>query len=253
MRFLALFLLCGLVQAQQSFLINPYLFTPSSLNTNLVSYWKLDETSGTRIDAVTATGNDLTDNNTVTSNPGIIVNAGQFTAASSEWLTHTSNSSLQTGDIDFTFAAWVYLDATGTAMTILAKYGATTKEYWLRYENTGVFSFCVFATGTAGCSTIQATTFGAPATATWYHIIAWHDSVNNSLGICVNGGTPDTVSYSSGITALAGDFGMGALPTVGQYWNGRIDEVGFWKKVLNSAERDELYNSGAGKTCCPFP
>ena len=35
----------------------------SSLLTSLISYWKLDETSGTRVDVVS--GNDLTDNNTV--------------------------------------------------------------------------------------------------------------------------------------------------------------------------------------------
>ena len=37
--------------------------TGSSLTTNLISYWKLDETSGTRVDSVG--NNDLTDNNTV--------------------------------------------------------------------------------------------------------------------------------------------------------------------------------------------
>ena len=43
--------------------------------TNLISYWELTEASGTRVDSVVASGNDLTDNNTVTGNPGVVYDA----------------------------------------------------------------------------------------------------------------------------------------------------------------------------------
>src|SRR5262252_1520277 len=73
--------------------------------TNLISYWKLDEVSGSRVD--TKGTNTLTDNNTVTSTTGIINNAASFAAASSEYLSLASNATVQTGDIDFTITAWV--------------------------------------------------------------------------------------------------------------------------------------------------
>ena len=59
-----------------------------TLANGLVSYWKLDEQSGARYDAVTASANDLTDNNTVTyQNQGPVGTVAQFSAAASERLT----------------------------------------------------------------------------------------------------------------------------------------------------------------------
>lgn len=40
-----------------------------------VSVWELTEASGTRVDSVTASANDLTDNNSVTGNPGVVYDA----------------------------------------------------------------------------------------------------------------------------------------------------------------------------------
>ncbi len=42
---------------------------------NLISCWSMDETSGTRADTVTASANNLTDNNSTPSATGIIGNA----------------------------------------------------------------------------------------------------------------------------------------------------------------------------------
>lgn len=82
-----------------------------TLLDGLVSYWKLEEANGARVDSVVASGNDLTDNNTVTQAVGVLGNAAQFTAANSESLSHADNASLGTGDIDFTVASWVYFDS----------------------------------------------------------------------------------------------------------------------------------------------
>lgn len=37
-----------------------------------------------------------------------------------------------------------------------------------------------------------------------------------------------------------------------QYFDGRIDEVGVWKRLLTSTERAQLWNSSVGRTY-PFP
>ncbi len=231
-------------------LINPYRFAPaaSTLNTSLICYWKLDETSGTRVDSEpTGSAQNLTDNGTVTSNTGIIGNAGQFTAANNEYLSHADSADLSVGNIDFTLAAWVYMDTKPSETYIVSK-GAS--EYYLRYLGGGTdrFQFVV-----EGGFTVSANNLGSPSTSTWYFIVAWHDSVNDQLGISVNDGTPNTVSYSSGVTDTTDVFNIGTVLNLTSVdWNGRIDEVGFWKKVLSAAERTELYNAGAGKTCCPF-
>lgn len=225
------------------FLIDPYRFATSTLNNGIVSYWKMDEASGTRIDAVTATGNDLSDNNTVTSNTGIISNAGQFTRANSEYLSHIDNASLSVNGTDFTVAVWVYMDTEPADNAIISKWGAGGNEYQMYYSQAlDRFRFATTATVTAN-------NFGAVTTGTWYLIIGWNTST--AAFISVNNTTADSVvaGYPAAGTS---DFLMGNIGGSFNYWNGRLDEVGFWKRVLTADERTELYNSGAGKTCCPF-
>ncbi len=46
----------------------------------------------------------------------------------------------------------------------------------------------------------------------------------------------------------AGEFQVGAISSTSLWWNGSIDEFGFWKRVLTSQERTDLYAAGAGLT-----
>lgn len=234
----------------------PLFSSSSTLNSGLIAYWKLDEASGNATDSeTTGTAQDLTDNATVTSAAGKIGTARQFTSASSEWLSRTDGADLSTGNIDYTVAAWVYLDTKGAVRDIIGKWNSVgQREYILLYNNTGDrFEFFVSGNGTSGQVTVVgASTFGSPSTATWYLVIAWHDSVNDQIGISVDAGAADTAAHTTGSFDSTTTFGIGYRAEGTSYMNGRIDEAGFWKKVLTSGERTELYNGGSGKTCCDF-
>src|SRR4029077_17083863 len=82
----------------------------------------------------------------------------------------------------------------------------------------------------------------------WFHVVCWHDSVANQIGISVNGSDPDIGGApASGPTSFPADaFWLGQKGNNTQYWDGRIDEVGFWKRLLTSTERFNLYNLGNG-------
>lgn len=216
------------------------------LTDSIVAYWDLDEASGTRVDDPGA--NDLTDNNTVTSNTGLISNAAQFTAANSEYLSRSDNTDLSTGNIDFTFVAWAYLDSKGANRSIVSKYSSSAnREYNLYYGTTADrFIFEVSSDGTA-VTTVTANNLGIPAISTWYFVVAWHDAANDTLNIQVNNGTVDSVSYSAGVFDSTAPFMIGARNGA-MFWNGMLDEVGFWKRTLTAGERTQLYNSGAGCT-----
>lgn len=235
-------------------LTHPSAAGPSSLLTGIVSYWKMDEASGTRVDSVLTTGNDLADNNTVTQNPGKIAGAGQFTAANSEFLSRASNASLQTGDIAFTWAGWVYLDSLVNG-TMLAKWGtdAGSREYISFFNHddhapNDRFTFGVSTDGNAG-TFVDATTFGAPSTATWYHLGMWHDPTANTINIRVNNGAANSAAFATGVRSGATTFVFGRLGSASLYYlNGRWDEVGFWKRLLTDQEWTTLYNGGNGMT-----
>jgi hypothetical protein len=219
---------------------------PSTLNDGLVAYWKLDEASGTRVDSG-PNGQNLTDNNTVTSDTGKISNAGLFVSANSEYLSRTDSTELSTGNIDFSFSCWFYQDAAVANSAILTKgsaYSNANLEYALWLGSGGATPAFSISDGTT-TTTISS---GVALTAsTWYHIVVSYDAAANQMAITINAGTPATTAQSTGPQDTTGAFGIGRRNN-GAYISGRVDEVGFWKRVLTSDERTELYNAGAGKT-----
>lgn len=215
----------------------------SSLLTSLISYWKHDETSGTRNDSWGT--NHLTDNNTVTSAAGVVNTSSQFTAANSEYLSRADNASLSVGDIDFAFGRWVYLDSKAANMDIITKWGGGgNSEYIVHYSSTlDRFRFLVSPDG-ADIFAVVADNFGSPPTATWIHIYAYHDSVANVIGISVNNGTANTVAHSTGVFNGTSAFMIGHRAAGGaSHLNGRVDEGQFWKRVLTTDERTEIYTN----------
>jgi len=211
-----------------------------ALKTNLISHWKCDETSGDLLDGHGS--NNLTDTNTVTGAAGKVGTARQFTAANSEYFTINDNASLSTGDIDFTIAMWIYLDSTTGDRRFFSKTDNTDSEYNLFYRNsTDRIQFDI----NSGSIAVAGDTLGSPADATWYFVVAWHDSVADTVNIQINNGTVDSAATANvGPSDTAFALQIGRLGTA--YMDGRLDEIAFWKRTLSAAERTQLYNGGNG-------
>lgn len=215
---------------------------------NLVAAWELNEASGNALDSHGAS--TLTDNGTVGAATGLVyATARDCEGSVPEFFSRTDDAALSVGDLDFTVEAWVQFESLAHS-TVVSKCNADTFEYDLDSQGDGnLFRFRI-ANGSsfANLATVQSATFGALSTATWYHVVAWHDSVNNLIGIAVNAGTPDTTPVSTGSHDSDGEFRIGSLFGFGVPWDGLIGPVRFWKKVLTSGERTWLYNGGAGRT-----
>ena len=223
----------------------------ASLGTNLIAYWKMDETSGPRGEQVSE--RELTDVNTVESTTGRVSNGGLFVRADSTSLTRTSDSALETGDIDFTVSAWVYFNGSGGDSTVINKGRVGNREYDLFYDvaPSPTLRLELYNGNNTLVGNITAASFGAIVLNTWYNVVGWHDATNNFAGISVNlsvstDATSGAVGASGGEVRIGGFINEsgGAISGV----DGIIDEVGFWKKVLTAQERSDLYNSGTGNT-----
>lgn len=234
---------------------NPYPFgeAPPTLTTSLISYWPLSEASGSANAVDSADSNTLTQENTPAALAG---GYREFNSASSEDFVHASNSSLQTGDIDFTIAISFYLYDLTTVQTLLSKYGDTTDlEYALFFlgavDATRRFAFVV-DDASQNETVLLADSAGPPAVNTLYHLAAWHDATNNVLGIEVSG-VSDTVGYSAGLAATSAPFRIGALgDTPGLFADGKGQKAAFWKRVLSSAERVTFFDTGIPASVAGF-
>lgn len=226
-----------------------------TLKDGLISWWTLDETSGTRVDSHGS--NDLTDFETVLYGPGKWGNAADFEASNNETLYHVDNAELSFGNEDFTLACMVKAESLPQA-GIMSKFrvdaGGQKREYLLAYNvATSRFSLSVSATADGSPTEVQANNLGVPSTGVWYGIIAWHDAINNLLGIQVNDGTVDTAAHSTGCNDGTAVFRVGAYyhtsaPDNLFNWDGLIDEPALWGRLLASGEKTGLWNGGNWRT-----
>lgn len=225
--------------------------THSTLPTSLVSYWELEESSGTRVDS-TATGNDLTDNNTVLNATGIQGNAADFESTNSESLsiTDAAQSGLDiTGDLSI--SCWVKFESTpstGNGVGIVTKSNVTTSDsYFLALFNSSGTLYLY--TQARKNTSVQVGNFAAwtPTLGTWYHLVLVYDASAGNIKVYVDGSeyASDTNASADAIQNSSIAFVIGAHSGA-RYFDGLIDEVGIWSKTLTTGEITDLYNSGAG-------
>lgn len=62
-----------------------------------------------------------------------------------------------------------------------------------------------------------------------------------------NNGTITQTAHSTGVRDGTNNLQFGRLST-GNYFDGILDEVAIWKRVLTPEERTYLYNNGTGRT-----
>jgi hypothetical protein len=203
-----------------------------------VSYWTLNEVTGTREDSIGE--RDLTPTGMVGSTTGQIGNAATISGAG-QYLSAADHSSLSSGnETSFSISLWVNLAQKSGTQVFVSKYAGSSGEYAVYYEHS--FKRFVFSTYSAGQNQYAlANTLGEPATDTWYHITAVHDAAANTNAIIVNGGTPTTISSvlepaDTSAAFMIGAFGAGALfPAYAS-----IDDVKFFQSALTQDDAEDL-------------
>jgi len=233
----------------------------NGLLNNLVAYWPLNEAAGAN-NALDLHSNGLT--LTQVASPGSaagVVYAGARTFnGSSQYFSRASEALLQTGDVDFTIAAWVYRSVSGTSdPMIISKWGANF-EFILWYVAGSIlrYRFFVRKADNSGGVVVSANTYGAPELNAWHMIIAHHDAINDTIGIQVQNSAIDTAAITGGVLVRTSDLQVGARQSDGLLWSGRIGPVAMWKSaaggggVLTAMQRTALWAGGAGLAYANF-
>jgi hypothetical protein len=207
----------------------------SSLLTGLVHVFLLNETSGNRSAAVG--GLVLQDTNTVGYTTGKSGNAASFLKASQEQLVSTTNVVLPAS---YSASCWFYAVgvpasyATIIAVEDLDDQAGTTQ---LLVQHT---SGTLWAWTADGTNLAYATNFGW-GTGAWKHLVVTYDSSIQELQLYVDGtaGTPGTLPGTR--TTSSQPLRLGAEDAwTSSLWNGYIDEVYIYDRVLNSTEITDL-------------
>ena len=207
-----------------------------SLDTNLVSYWKLDESSGNASDSVGS--NTLTNEGTTTFGAAKINNGATFDG-STQALTIASD--LGIGNANITMSAWMRPHDVATySMALTHEDVGSHMAHYIQVESSkikfGRSDYAIFEDKDAGTSI---------SNNTWYHFVYVYDGsyvrgyVN---GVAV---TPTASTATGGGTSITADFtGLGRTNHATNYeYDGDMDEVGVWSRALTADEISQLYNS----------
>ena len=237
--------------------IDYYFFTGDDpLLTGLVGYYRLDETSGTRLDA--ANGKDLSDNNTVGYVSGVdssaegTGNAANFVRANNEYLSFNDPDEFRPGNTDFSIAFWFKLSSANLTTDqhvwgVWKTAPSDNREYFLFWK--GGHKRMRFYTSEDGAT--DSSYLGSDknnfVADTWYHMVVCHDAGNDQRLMYIDGDLDNSDSYSGGVYQGDGTLNLGSTQNSTANLDGAIDEWGFWSRVLSAAEAAELYNSGDGK------
>ena len=229
------------------------------INSNLIGYWKMDETSGTSVADSSGSGNagTLTPNATGVWVAGKI-NDGAKLNGTTQYVSIPDAASLRLSG-SWSISEWVKLSALPGASSVeelftkQASAGGTV-NYTLSVDNNGNCTtdptFGVAFTNTSGTAAVACYNV-VVATGTWYHVTGVWDSSATTLSLYVNG-----ISVASTTTALVPDSSAGYPLTIGEvfgayFLNGTVDDVRLYNRALSPADVLTLYNSE--KSACASP
>lgn len=216
-----------------------------SKNNNLVSYYKLDETTGTNVkDEMNL--NNGTWNVSSLWKPAVINNGAKF----------NTTSNFYTNPIvfvdNFTYGGWFNFSDYNY------NYSGMYTQTRLKYDGYGIYKLgnkfvCRYGTyNSTNYAFINATSITNYNLNQWYNVYCIRSLIsgtNYNLSIYVDGSyeSSNIDTYNMGLTInisnkLAfGSDNEGVFPI-----NGMLDEIGFWNTSLSLSDIQELYNSGSG-------
>jgi hypothetical protein len=214
---------------------------PSPLLIDLCGYWRLD-------------GNALDAHGT---NHGTVVGSGWSWVAGK--LGQCGEVVNNTGAVDvggdpsikptqaITVAAWLYFyGPVGANARLLSDWHQdVSKDRWiLGYSPDGVTLY-----GHMNTNILVGTIGGTIPTNQWVHVAltAYTQGAFNPMTTYVNGVQVAAVNGSGLYRNAPGTVRIGRQAETGAGMNGRIDEVGIWRRALSAAEIAQLYNAGSGR------
>ena len=203
----------------------------NSLGNGLVSYWKLDESSGTSLsDSVGSNTGTATGTSVVT---GKYSNARSFNG-SSDYIGVSSPSNIPISNTTYTIEAWIYPIATGTRGIVgWGNYGSTNQVNALRLNSTNQITNYWWGNDLT-------VTVGTITTSVWHHVVATFDGTTRK--IYYDGNLAGSGAASGNAVPNANNFRIGSTNN-GEYFSGYLDEVKIYNIAKTADEILEEYNA----------
>ena len=202
-----------------------------ALATNLISHWKLDESSGNASDSV---GSNTLTNTNVTYGAGKLNNCAIFNGSNAR-LVSPAVSINSTG---FSVSFWVKTSTTTRSMMIASDAGASPRVFQIAVNASGVVELIRFNSSNAVIHiTDSVKTINDNR---WHHVAVTFNTTNGSK-IYIDSilDATNTTLTANNNASLAISFGSNTYSTPGEYFNGSLDEPDLYSRELSADEVKE--------------
>jgi len=234
-----------------------------ALIDNLVSYWKLDEASGTLVDS--HDNNDGTSNGSLTYGATGIINDCLDFDGTDDYVTFANEGDFDfENDNAFSLSIWLKPDTADTSIQV--PISKTKDEAPFRgfqfvtnfrgVSDAGKVDFDIISDAGGGdFIRVRSTNDTNLNDGGWHHYIITYDGSGAASGVTIyEDGSALTLTTNvdnlSGTILNNDALSIGAksdgAPNNQEIYNGLIDEVAVWSRELTSTEVTELHNSGSG-------
>lgn len=220
--------------------LNAYTSPATTLPNGLISYWKLDGNSTDEL----AVGNGTDTAITYSAGNAKLGQGAGFNGSTSKVVLPNIAAYKPT---NFTIAAWIRTTGSGY-QEIFESYNQAGSPAGFEYRLTG--GNIELVVGNGGSYTILTTSSLNLNNGVWNHVLCTYDGA--TVRHYVNGVASTSGTHAAGVAyAVDNRVRIGVNNYSGGtevYWfNGAIDEVGFWNRALSAADVAELYNYGVGQ------
>jgi len=227
-------------------------FSQSGITDGLVGYWNFDETTG--VSAMDASGNNNTlDIKGESWQSGKVGGALMFDGSSTFGERADAQligafPSKKTGQTeDFTLSAWIKLNSLNERRPIVGKQGSGIRGFMFMVERSNVLGLEMFKDGSSRSAVSSTVTLEANK---WYQVMSTYDfktDGTSQMVLFVDGkqvGISQTAVGPPNANNLALEIGHYFWLADGShawYWDGLIDEVRIYNRVLTAEEIQEVF------------
>lgn len=242
--------------------------------SGLIGWWDGDHVSGSTVPDLSGTGNDGTIQGSVTTAPGVVGNAFEFSRAIGNRIAGVLTSGFAGGDAPITTSAWV-MQRSSMAHPGDGVLGVGTGEEgpgdYARHFFTRLCTLCDPVSGIwvgpngqppdgqnriwLGADDLGSDTIdkwwgsnAIIANGAWNHIAATYDPATRDVKIYVNGALDRTVTLSVGLR-LRTNFWIGGDFYNDNAFDGLIDEAQVYNRALDATEIKAIYDAGSAGVC----
>lgn len=219
--------------------------TASALLTGILAYWNMDEESGNILDQC-EDNYDGTVTGATQHVAGKVGYACDFEKDSTDYAGFGTTLGSIFGTSDISVSCWVQMESQVGYTSPIGNWNG--ENYWMFFFDTKPQLALNFGSGNNYTEANSAINTGE-----WYHVVATIDRQGYTK-LYVNGTLQtdsDDISASSAVnlnTTNLLNIGTAGDNYSNFTFDGKIDEVGIWLRVLTQADVTELYNSGTGIT-----